>query len=162
MGSRILNGQSSDLFSNEPFEKRPVMTTGLRRCIGCLIFIGLFLQNSLIIGGSIAKRDLQLKASYASSPPCIQDPDFHCNDHFETHLFGNAFWRVFEVRRQVVIEWPCRDSSLDNEYSPFHKTRNDERLEMLVGMQSEILLNGVEIAVNEPPIIGLFCGKTHL
>jgi len=91
MGSRILNGQSSDLFSNEPFEKRPVMTTGLRRCIGCLIFIGLFLQNSLIIGGSIAKRDLQLKASYASSPPCIQDSDFHCNDHFETHLFGNAF-----------------------------------------------------------------------
>ena len=45
--------------------------TGWRRPTGCLILTGHFQQKISLITESFAERDLQPKASYASSPICI-------------------------------------------------------------------------------------------
>jgi len=54
-------------------------TTEQRRCIGYIMLIGHFPQENPLISGSFAERDLQLKASDASSPPrtgtlCLKRP----------------------------------------------------------------------------------------
>ena len=64
------NGEGGSEFVN--MCESMYVRTGWRRSIGCLIFICHFPQKSLIISGSFAKNDLQLKASYVSSPPCIK------------------------------------------------------------------------------------------
>ena len=63
--------------------------TGWRWVIGCLIFMGHFLQKSCKISGSFADREAQLKAPYASSPPCTKNME-HTNEMQHTATHCNA------------------------------------------------------------------------
>ena len=66
------------------FSQKSTRCYRVARCIGCLIFINDFPQKS----GSFAERDLQFKASCASSPPCSSNA---CN----------AVWTL------AICEWVC-------------------------------------------------------
>ena len=60
--------------------------TGWRRIIWWLIPTGRFLRKSPIHSGSFAKNDLQVKASYASTPPCIMNHHSYVAHDCDTHV----------------------------------------------------------------------------
>jgi len=74
--------------------------TGWWRRIACRIVISHFPQKSPMISGSFAERDLHLKASYASSPPCTKSQQHYTHTHIQIHTCTQIL-NTLPLRRPV-------------------------------------------------------------
>ena len=68
---------------------------GWQRGRRCLIFIGLFLQKSPIISGSLMERDLPVTACYGSPPFCGRHSLVHLECRFFIHMGSHSYGITF-------------------------------------------------------------------
>ena len=115
------------------------LSTGWQRCRGCLVFRGHFPQKSPMISGSFAERNLQMKAFYASSPPCS-----------ESNSQKSAL-QLFSAKEPLIIGLFCGKRLRKIRY-PMYLRHSVSRA--ILKNQSLRLFSP-----KEPSIIGLFCGK---
>jgi len=62
-------------------------------------------RKSPIISGSFAKRDLQLKASYGSWPPCMGQRDMYCDPAIRKARYFQLLCDMTHSTRCVINGW---------------------------------------------------------
>ena len=86
---------------------------GWRKPIGCLILICHIPQKSpiiTIISGSFAKNDLQLQASYGSSPPCKNCYTYSClhwRQLHNLHYLNAEIALILAASCEPMFVWAC-------------------------------------------------------